>query len=389
MSLICVRDYEELCEYGWRDTVQPMAVRDCYEIQKAFCDRIEWEQKENDWRRRETEPEEEPEFRFLESKEIQDYLGSYGVKYVGNFLLESTWDSRGDERSKEETETMKSREFVTWLNYPLQLACIALSTDNLIYIDESATIFLDARYLKPVVKKRDLICKVNARDIDLIIEFVKAGCDVIMNHESVTERFKNRDESELWSYLENRFPKYITRELDSKVLDENMIKSFAAFTPRRILLSELEKEYPGSEYPCFLEEHPEIAKAVYIENAKPVFSGFRRPPLYLLWLIDGDWYFLHKNSFKYPTYVDLVLQAAFSPEEFACRYDDPIDAASVEKVFALVLDVDEICDASKYWESIAFYLKYDRRKNEIEICEKNSAIIEFHNLLQESRDFEG
>lgn len=388
MSLICVRDYEELCEYGWRDTVQPMIFRDCYEIQKAFCDCIEWEQKENDWRRRETESEEESGFRFLESKEIQDYLESYGVKYVGNFLLESIWNSRGDERSKEEAEIMKSREFVTWLNYPLQLACIALSTNNLIYIDEDAAIFLDVEYLKPVVEKRDLICKVNGRDIDFIIEFVKAGCDVIMNHESITERFKNRDGSELWLYLENQFPKYITRELDSKVLDENMIKSFTAFTPRKVLLSELEEESPGSEYYLFLEEHPEIAKTVYIENAKPVFSGFRRPPLYLLWLIDGDWYFLHENSFKYPTYIDLVLQAAFSPVEFAWRYDDLIDTASVEKVFALVLDVDEVCDASKYWESIAFYLKYDRRKNEIEICEKNSAIIEFHNLLQKSRDFE-
>ncbi len=200
------------------------------------------------------------------------------------------------------------------------------------------------------------------RDELNLIRFIEAGCDVIIDHESVTERFKNGNKRELWSYCrsyrENRFPKYITREADAKVFDENIIKKFTPFTPRRML-----------------------------ENTEPVLSDcHRRPPIYLLWLIDGEWYFLHQNSFNYPTYLGLVFQAAFSPGEFSPWFDKSFDVASVEKVFALVLDVDEICDASEYWEYIGFYLKYDRRKNEIEICEKNSAMIEFHNLLQESKD---
>lgn len=358
------------------------------EIQNEFCSCIEFEQSHLCRKMKKNDTEETPGYLFLESREIQDYLALYGVKYVGNFLLESTWNSKWDELTEEETEKMKSREFVTWLNYPLQLACLTLRAGMPIYVEKSAVYKLDVKYLKPVVEKKDLFCKITRCNIEVIEDLAMAGCDVILDHESITERFKNC-KSKLWFYLDDLFPKYITRELDARVLDENIIKKFTPFTPRRILLSELEKEYLGSDHHWLLEEHPELAKAVYIENAEPVFSECnRRPPIYLLWMIDDAWYFLHENSFIYPTYLDLVLQAALSPEELSPTFDKPFDVASVEKVFALVLDVDEICDASEYWESIGFYLKYDRRENVIEICEKNSAIIEFHNLLQESTNLE-
>lgn len=390
MSLICVRDYREVYyEYNGWEVKAPILFSSCLEIQNAFCSRIECEQSHSYRKMKKNDTEETPGYLFLESREIQDYLALYGIKYVGNFLLENTWNSKWDELPEEKTEKMKSREFVTWLSYPLQLACLALRTRIPIYVEKSAVDCLNAKHLKPVVEKKDLFCKITRFNIEMIEDFVMAGCDVIFDHESITEQFKNC-KSELWFYLEDDlFPKYITRELDARVFDENIIKKFTSFTPRRILLSELEEEYLGSDHHWLLKKHPELAKAVYIENAEPVFSECnKRPPIYLLWMIDDAWYFLHENSFKNPTYLEVVLQAALSPEELSPTFDKPFDVASVEKVFALVLDVDEICDASEYWESIGFYLKYDRRENVIEICEKNSAIIEFHNLLQESTNLE-
>lgn len=389
MSLICVRDYREVYEYNGGEVNSFIVLSSRFEIQNEFCSRIEFEQSHSCRKMKKNDTEETPGYLFLESREIQDYLALYGIKYVGNFLFESTWNSKWDELTEEKTEKMKSREFVTWLSYPLQLACLTLRAGKPIYVEKSAVYKLDVKYLKPVVEKKDLFCKITRCNIEVIEDFVMAGCDVILDHESITEQFKNC-KRKLWFYLEDDlFPKYITRELDARVLDENIIKKFTPFTPRRILLSELEKEYLESDHHRLLKEHPELAKAVYIENAEPVFSECnRRPPIYLLWMIDDAWYFLHENSFIYPTYLDLVLQAALSPEELSPTFDKPFDVASVEKVFALVLDVDEICDASEYWESIGFYLKYDRRENVIEICEKNSAIIEFHNLLQESTNLE-
>ena len=105
--------------------------------------------------------------------------------------------------------------------------------------------------------------------------------------------------------------------------------------------------------------------------------------------------------------MEILLETAFSPEELACdiengsnikRFDGvkdldwvftdgSFDTSVVEKVFALVLNTDEICDAMEYWKYIAFYMKYDRHSNVVEICEKNSAMIEFHRALQESVDF--
>lgn len=74
------------------------------EIQKEFCSCIEFEQSYPCRKIKKNDTEEDPGYLFLESREIQDYLALYGVKYVGNFLLESTWNSKWDELSKEEAE---------------------------------------------------------------------------------------------------------------------------------------------------------------------------------------------------------------------------------------------------------------------------------------------
>lgn len=39
-----------------------------------------------------------------------------------------------------------------------------------------------------------------------------------------------------------------------------------------------------------------------------------------------------------------------------------------------------------HWEHICFLAKYDRETNILEICEQNKAVIEFHELLQASKD---
>lgn len=62
--------------------------------------------------------------------------------------------------------------------------------------------------------------------------------------------------------------------------------------------------------------------------------------------------------------------------------------SAAEKVFAIVLNCDEICDVRKYWERVAFVAKYDKADGVLEICDVSRGVQEFHELLQQSEDLD-
>ena len=382
MSLICVRSYESV--YHKYEGEKFIDFGSEESIMDQFCHLIEEEQSAQTGLL----------IPFLKNKEVLDYLKVFDIEYVGNFLV----------RRKEN----KTTEFVTVLNYTLQLACIALAMKPSVYVTGCSQV-MDAEYLKPILKKRNIYWKVDWLDAYNIWNFIEMGCDVIIDDESVTDKYNNREWSDKIHFLNEYFPGYISRELDEKVFDENKVKK--NFEPARELFTNRFNGYILGGY-CsieeFLKEYHALGNAIYMENSNPNFDGcYRRHPIYMLWLIAGKWYFQRVLSCVWPNYLEILLETAFSPEELACdiendsnykRFDGvkdldwvftdgSFDTSVVEKVFALVLNTDEICDAMEYWKYIAFYMKYDRHSNVIEICEKNSAMIEFHRALQESVDF--
>lgn len=439
MSLICIRNNESIYEkYKGEKFITFCSTP---EIQEEFCRLIELEQSK-------------ASFSFLKNQEILHYMKLFGIEYTGNFRIRGDFYSCNevvseDENKKEkikdmffqegysqeklheilsnnelsyeklsgqEKEDRKTTEFVTFLNYPMQLACIALAVNESVYVEDCSSVMY-ASYLKPVLEKKNIYWKVDQDDSDIIRDFIEHGCKVILDDESISEKYKERikgDSFYRYLFMEEYFPKYISRELDAKVFDEDKVEKI--FVPvKQSFESWLTFQNPSMllcDYGTakeILNNYPVLKKALYVENDKPDFHDcYRRPPIYMLWQIDGRWYFRHTNSFKWPCYIDILLQVVFSPEEWTNWdetelkkelsdeakelladkiMDNSFEADSVDTIFALVLNTDEICDAMEYWKYIAFYMKYDRRGNVIEICERNSAMIEFHRALQESVDF--
>lgn len=268
-----------------------------------------------------------------------------------------------------------------------------------------------AEYLKPVLEKKDIYWKVDQSDYGIIESFVEAGIDVVLDGESITGKFDKMLKDDTMAYIDIEdvcFPKYITRELDARVFDESKVRE--TFQPKsKDFLKWIEENAKYAALEEITEWYPAVKNILYVENDNPDFwDCCRRPPIYLLWKIAGKWYFRRTLPPNNPSYICMLLHTAFSPEELAydikkgymnwelteaakqelkgVMRDGIFHAEAVEEVFALVLNADETCDAMHYWKQIAFYLKYDRAKGVIEICEKNTAMLEFHRTLQQSID---
>ena len=99
-------------------------------------------------------------------------------------------------------------------------------------------------------------------------------------------------------------------------------------------------------------------------------------------LYRGEWKYRFGLSDKNPNFVELMENAVLCPEFFDSDSKGWVPVSGAEKIFALVLDGNEGCDARRYWEHICFFAKYDKKLNQLEICDWVSALLEFHELLQ-------
>lgn len=355
MALIVKETMREIMEEIKKETGNDQHYRyfgSRQDVQEQFCQIMEWGDAED----------------FFQHPEIKAYLESCGIRYRGHYTLESDDVQWGGER------------FVTFLNYPLQLACLALYNREIPVIVKAGRGIYDPAYLIPVCKKRDVYLLAD-RFNDFFYEERKGGVEVRAAGRSSAEL----SDEEFTSFLvdQNRRWQYLTREVDAEVFPEDYREKYL-FEPTQATLADYLRRYGEAEEDA--ARAPDIRVLV---NGKNNFDGtWRKYPIHALFWIEGKWRYAASLSVKNPTLGELLEDAVFCDAVWDLNGDgkERTDVSAAEKVFALVLDCDETCDVRKYWEQAAFVAKYDKAGGVLEICDLAESVLEFHELLQQSGD---
>ena len=233
MSLICVRDFGYA--YEKYDMKYVIGLDSAWNIQYEYCNLIESEKDDPD------------NYSFFENEEIIDYLKSFGVEYMGNYVLRSDdWGAMGSPHSE---------QFVTYLNYSLQLGCIALAQKNPIFINRGARIAVDINHIKPVLEKRDIYMEIDHYDWYMVLEYIREGCDVVVNGINVSERSIKDKDFNIIDFMEKEYPPYIRIDVDAEVFDESKV-SKDIHIPRTITLKELARESTERDYELDTDIYP-------------------------------------------------------------------------------------------------------------------------------------
>ena len=326
------------------------------QIQKEYCTCIEVEV--------------DDEIPFFENPDVKKYLNDNGVEYLGNYLLYSE-------------KWCPSKQFVTHLHYILQMSCIMLYAPENIYVIEKQSL-VEYKYLLPVLKKMDVYLILDDfMDMTSFIEMADGGIELVINGKST----KDMEKRELLSYLikleyENS---NLNREVDAKYFPADferteIFKPYQTSYKEYIIANERENLDRNTNWDL-------PSDITVIVNGKNEFSGiFRRYPVHYLYEIDGEWKYIHNNSIKYPSLMELFDEIFFSSERFDFDYQKFIEVSKSKKVFVMVLDCNEVCNVKEYWKYVAFVAKYDKELKVIEICDQAKGILEFHKLLQKSTD---
>lgn len=314
---------------------------------------------------------------FFENANVKQYLKDNGVEYVGNYLLKSKdWNPE--------------KQFVTWLNYSLQMSCIMLYYQQLIHVIDDSFLF-DCEYLLPVLKKMDIYLVVDFYESYLDPDFAdlaENGVEIVLNGQSL----KNMNGDEVTSYFHEIYTStgYLNREVDAKYFPENFCESTICKSDKikynDYLLENSNFEREKEEVANIIKENPEYRNNIYVQvNGENRFTGcFRRYPIHYLYEIGGEWKYICHNSVKNPSLLELFDEIFFENER--TKDGKQIDVSNAERLMVLVLDCNETCDAREYWKHVAFVAKYDKDKGIIEICDMEKGILEFHELLQKSKD---
>lgn len=362
MALIIIDDNNELNEKAINGKLKIFDSQ--RSIQEAYCDVIERELLF-------AHP-------FFDNPDVKEYLNEYDITYTGRYTLLHNWDG---------TEEPEER-FVTWLNYPLQLACLALY-----YADDFDILITDSylccdKHLVPVLEKRDIYVYMNEGDyIDLVkfLELFKEGAEIRIEGKSS----KNMTYKEFFEFLldtEAEY-KYLSRELDAKYFRNCKLKSFI---PEVLSLYDYIKKYNDGRTGQFEQEMeclPDLSQVMVHSNG-PIksFEHFRRYPIHYLFHMKDGWKYISSNSVKYPTLTELLMEAVLEPGLYNSTIKNTLNKSPADKILVLVLDCDEVCDARRYWDFINFIAKYDVKSKCLEICDADQAIYEFHECLSESTD---
>ena len=327
------------------------------EVQRKFCDLMEYEGDA-----------------IFQDPEVKEYLENFGVRYKGHYTLES--------------EDWHGEMFMTYLNYPLQLACLALYDKRLNVIISGQRFAYDIEWLLPVLKKRDLyLVSEDYEEWTCYDDAARSGVEVRIAGRSSAE-MSEREFTLFLMDLDLR-THHLSKEVDAKVFPEDFREKYL-FEPTQVTLADYLRGYGEGE----TEEDAvrDVAHAPDIRvlvNGKNNFDGlYRKYPIHILFYMEGKWRYAEELSVKNPTLGELLENAVFCDEVMNSRGDGWISVSAAEKVFALVLDCDERCDVRKYWETVAFVAKYDKAGGVLEICDINRGVLEFHELLQQSEDLD-
>lgn len=315
---------------------------------------------------------------FFDNSNVKEYLNEFDITYTGRYTLLHKWDGM-----KEATE-----RFVTWLNYPLQLACLALYYSYDILLTSSQ--FCCDEHLLPVLKKRDIyVCLDEDYDVDLwkFTKLVDNGVEIRIEGKS-SNNMSYEEFCNLLFELEKEY-QYLSREVDAKYFGNCKI-AFSAFKPEVMSLYEYIKKYDDEhiDKPEWHMKHvPDLNQVmVRVNGSIKSFNLFRRYPIHYLFHMKDEWKYISNNSVKNPTLLELLMDAVLAPKPFDYNLQKEVDISSADKIFVLVLNCNEICNARRYWDFINFIAKYDMKSKCLEICNANETIYEFHKCLSESTD---
>lgn len=315
---------------------------------------------------------------FFDRKEVKEFLNSIGVEYAGNYLLKSK-------------EWHPQKQFVTHLNYIEQLCCVILQQEYMTYIIDKDD-YVEIEYLgyHRIFKQRDaIIIDDTFSDWYSYSDAADDGIEVFINGKT-TDNTKPQEMDNLFREL-RRCNSYLDREVENQAFTDFSNIS-QAFLPYHTIY----KEY------VIKNESDPFSKEQLIKNSDEVWGGdikvivngdnyfssiFRRYPIHYLFKIDSEWKYASDISYKYPSLDEIFTQIFFDEGKYDSLVKrDSINPKSVHKVFALVLNCDETCYVREYWKHVAFIVEYDIDNNIIEICDIDSGIKRFHELLQESTD---
>lgn len=371
MALYIVKDIKDIK----RDNEEYLQIfGDSLHVQHEFCKAIEDEVDEYY-----NEP-------FLSDPAVQEYLGRFGIRYLGNYIIESdNWGSLGKTAKK---------QFVTYLYYSVQLGCLALhdyknrmKREKIVITDYR---MFECEYILPVLEKRDVYYCREHVELYEIMELLDEDIEIIAYGKSS----KDMEIEDFIDYIDDMFTEsqYLTRELDAKVFGNcniNILEPEEMDLKAYIdnLASKCHGD-TGKEYEYFIEEHPFFLNTRVLVNGVNKFTScMRRYPIHYLFHIDGAWKYVSSNSCKWPNAIEILEEAALAPYFLGDLSDElGVKNFHYDKVFSLVLNCDEICEAEKYWEYVCFFAKYDKNTNFLEICDKDKGLLEFHELLQQSED---
>lgn len=377
MSLIVIKDINEIEDWIHKSIKY---FRTTSDILKEFCDELAMETALKTGKKDD----------FLTDKAVTKYLNSFGIKYKGNYMLElANWGAGVP------FHRITGEQFVTVLNYTLQLGCLVSYHPEWITVLYNKGTYkghlnkeleFDVKFFEPILKQRDIYLRVDSYyDLDPVdlSDAKKLGCEIIIEGHSSNE-FSDYDYREFLDDLEER-DSYLTRELDAEVFDESKV-----FKADKMLLSEYVVNLGEDDQRYFAglcEKNPALKETMYIQNGKNNFneSSYRCYPLHMLLFINGEWKYHSTFSYKWPTFIDLLNEAVLNPEtHFSKMQKDLISSAT--KIFTLVLNADEVCNVREYWKYMCCIIKYDKEANTVELCNKDEGLLEFHRLLQESTD---
>lgn len=314
---------------------------------------------------------------FFENADVKQYLKDNGVEYVGNYLLKSKdWNPQ--------------KQFVTWLNYTLQMSCVMLNHQQLVHVIDNQFLF-DSEYLLPVLKKMDIYLIVDLYEGFFSGDFAYIAdneIEIVINGKTL----KNMTGDEISSYFFGIYTStgYLNREIDAKYFPKNFGESKTCKSKKvkysDYLLANESCELYKEEIANIIKENPEFGKGIYVKvSGENRFTGcFRRYPIHYLYEIGGKWKYFSENSFKYPSLLELFDKIFFENEKSNGK--NQVDVSAAERLIVLVLNCDEICDVREYWKHVAFVAKFDKDTGIIEICDMEKGILEFHELLQKSED---
>lgn len=327
--------------------------------------------------------------KFLKASEVMEYLKQCEIYEVSPFVYELTGWREYSDLSKDKTSGVKA--FVYDFPVLLKLGCIAVKYpyERIILVNqenqESTNVHkIDfysggLSYLGPIIEKRDIYMYIKSYyqsgyfgafeskycKAELILRDARRNIEI--SGENLEDYLDKLDDETGW----------VTREIDAQFFKPDKV---IVYPYRQILYDYLQVRGYGAG--VYLSE--EICKSFMVDvKGKCNYDGaYKRMPINLLLYINGKWKYAATTccSIVEPCFDALLYDILEAPE----RYGDKEN--KISKVFAMVLNCDKTCAADQYWDYICFFAKYETGSKLLEICDQGKALLEFHELLQQSTD---